>query len=127
MTAGTTKIGSMKKVIKTKEGILVGAAGRSSSIQTVLDWWRDEEEKPPFVALETPEVNIIVVMPDGEVLHYEGDHKHPMQIKHEFFAIGSGSDVALGAMEMGASAQEAVKIAIKWDNGCSGKVQVVKL
>ncbi len=42
------------------------------------------------------------------------------------FALGSGSDYALGAMEAGASAKDAVKAAIKYDVFSGGRVVVKK-
>jgi len=42
-----------------------------------------------------------------------------IDIDHEFFAIGSGAAIALGAMAFGASAEVAVEIACRYDT-CSG-------
>lgn len=42
------------------------------------------------------------------------------------WAIGSGCDYALGAMEAGATAQEAVRIASRLDNQCGMGVDVVR-
>lgn len=41
-----------------------------------------------------------------------------------FHAIGSGHELAIGAMAAGASAIEAVKIAIQYESGCGGPIQV---
>lgn len=43
------------------------------------------------------------------------------------WAIGSGADYALGAMEAGADAMRAVEIASKLDAGCGMGVDVVRL
>lgn len=43
------------------------------------------------------------------------------------YAIGSGSPYALGAMEMGASAVDAVKISAKLDCRTGGKIKVHKI
>ena len=48
-------------------------------------------------------------------------------IYDEFFAIGSGSSLALGAMSFGASAEEAVRVAIKHNVFCGGEVYSVSL
>lgn len=58
----------------------------------------------------------------GTVLVYEDS---PTPTRHRGFgAWGSGSDVAIGALSAGASAEDAVKIAIKHHAECGGKVHV---
>ena len=47
-------------------------------------------------------------------------------IEDEFASIGSGSHFAYGAMEMGADAKAAVRVASKWDVHTGHGVQVVK-
>lgn len=42
-------------------------------------------------------------------------------------AIGSGGEYALGAMEMGASAEEAVAAACAWDTGCGGRIDCLEV
>lgn len=43
----------------------------------------------------------------------------------DFAAVGSGMFLALGAMESGASADEAVNVAIKYDLYCGGQVNKI--
>jgi len=47
-------------------------------------------------------------------------------VEDEFAAIGSGAGFAYGAMEMGADARQAVRIASKYDVYTGGSVQVIK-
>lgn len=44
-----------------------------------------------------------------------------------FYAIGSGQEVALGALQMGATAEEAVNAAIALSSGCGGKAEVANM
>jgi len=48
-------------------------------------------------------------------------------VRAPFYALGSGYQVAMGAMEFGATAEEAVRAAIKWDTGSGGDVTVLRL
>lgn len=48
------------------------------------------------------------------------------QIK-EFTAVGSGMFLAIGAMELGATASNAVKVAIKYDLFCGGDIKKIIL
>ena len=49
----------------------------------------------------------------------------PCSIEAPFYAIGSGSSIAIGAMERGATAKEAVEAAIKWSPDCGGRIYVL--
>lgn len=44
-----------------------------------------------------------------------------------FFALGSGLELALGAMAAGATAEEAANICCEWDAGCGAPVHVLKI
>lgn len=47
-----------------------------------------------------------------------------LQINDPFVAIGSGGKYAAGALDRGATVEQAVKTAIKFDPSCGGAVQV---
>jgi len=55
-----------------------------------------------------------IIWSEGRLLKYPVDHE---------YAIGSGSDNAITAMDMGATAAEAVEMAMKRDTGTGGKVR----
>lgn len=68
---------------------------------------------------------IIVANQFGAVLYQE--HDIPVRIEDTFFAIGTGSPYAIGAMAMGANAVEAVEIACAHDIHCGLPVMYVPL
>lgn len=121
--AGGMRSGSATKIIKTRDGFLAGGAGEMGKMVRFLRW-ADGDKSEPTEDLEGFEG--ILVYPDGRVISYDGTGE-PLDIKSEFYALGTGSDIAIGVMEMGGTPQQAVKAAIKWSTGCGGKVQVVKL
>lgn len=51
----------------------------------------------------------------------------PVKIKHDYWAIGSGSPYAIAAMRMGASPAEAVAIACEFDTSSRPPIDVLKL
>ena len=72
------------------------------------------------------EGRVIEVMPSGVVFMHEPGGKYPIgRIGHG--AWGSGSDAARGALAMGASAVQAVRVAGKIDIYTGGRVQRVSL
>lgn len=92
-----------------------------------LDWYQDDNpNKPDLASLDIKNIEALLVSPHGEVALLDSS-AYPMKIRAKYFAIGSGEEVALGAMAMGASAEEAVRAAIKHTVGCSGPIQKVKL
>jgi ATP-dependent protease HslVU (ClpYQ) peptidase subunit len=64
-------------------------------------------------------------MRSGKLVIYEGQ-SYPLPVEETMYAYGSGGQIALGAMAAGATAEEAVKIAIKYDVYTGGGVQVYR-
>src|SRR6185312_10271106 len=93
--------------------LLVGAAGDTGACLAYVRYLRGEEISPE----EVKGASAIVLCPKRGILIYE-ETTEPDPVLDEFFAIGSGGDVALGAMHMGASAVESVEAACRWNVQC---------
>lgn len=50
-----------------------------------------------------------------------------LSVREDYFSIGSGSAFALGAMAHGATPQEAIQIAARWDTGTRPPIEMLKL
>lgn len=57
---------------------------------------------------------------------HQGWYEVPL-VQGEYIVLGSGREVAAGALEAGATVEEAVEIAIKLIPSCGGKVQTLSL
>ncbi len=79
-----------------------------------------EDDAPKLKNTEVVEMNMLT----GKCRLWESDLATP--VEDSFFAWGSGRDVALGAMQMGASPKEAIKCADRWDEGTGRGVQVFR-
>ncbi len=124
---------NLKKVRKIN-GCLVGGAGRLASVLQFFDWfqeWSDAQQvqgDAPHVKVFVPEgINDedfigLVIFADEIAFMYEGGKKSYQLEVNGYFAIGSGSDYALAAMDSGASAEEAVAVAIKRDVYTGGEI-----
>jgi hypothetical protein len=95
------------KIFRTNNG-LVGMAGDSQEGLAFLNWFNGGDK--PDVG---EEFEAIALTPKGDILWY-GHRLIPEKITSPYYAIGSGSHVAIGAMCMGASPKEAVQHACKW-------------
>lgn len=123
ITSGTLRCGEMRKIATNEAGWLCGCAGPITASAIVLAWIEaGAEGEPP----EAKEADAIIVSPDGAVHFWTG--YGPLTRAHgDFFAVGSGERIAVGAMAAGASAIDAVRIAIAHDTATGGPVDYLTL
>jgi ATP-dependent HslUV protease subunit HslV len=113
--------GLVTKVFRSTKGDLLGLCGDSSGLP-VLKAWAKGGCKSPIPDLGEDN-SVIWVKPNGNA--YIVEFGTACEVEGPFFAIGSGHAIAKGAMGAGASAEEAVAIAITFDNGSGGPVRLV--
>ncbi|WP_316235043.1 MULTISPECIES: hypothetical protein [unclassified Bradyrhizobium] len=109
-----------KKVHRLRDGSIVAWSGSVQDANVLLRAMRKREEMPKLA-----EISALQLKPDGTLWLYEGE----AWVKQDpgYYATGSGSPYAFAAMDAGASAKEAVRIAIKRDASSGGRVQSLKL
>lgn len=81
---------------------------------------------------QAEKVDCCAIAVEGGKLYYTGKNDDDGFWRSERdldipFAIGSGSEYALGAMDSGCTAEEAVKIAAGRDTGTGGKIRTFKI
>ena len=116
------KTGAVK--LYRRKGLIVGIAGNVSQAMVFVDWLFDNRERKPGIEVED-DWSALVLSADG-LMHWDISLR-PTPIVDAFYAIGSGASLAMGAMEMGASARQAVRVACKRDPYCSGPVVTMRL
>lgn len=119
-TAGGIYSGSVRKMARSPDGSLVGVSGGTVACAELLRWVEGGMQGRPDVS---GDVYGVLIGTDRTV-HIIEDGGRPVAIEASFFACGSGREIALGAMAMGASAQRAVEIACMWDRCTVGPVVV---
>jgi ATP-dependent protease HslVU (ClpYQ) peptidase subunit len=121
-TTGTVR-GTAAKIAKSKDGFLVAGSGEHSVVKMWINWvlaGMPPDQQPTSAA----ESSILVVDPRGRAtVFYDIPVAQPLPRKQ--WALGSGSDIALGAMAMGADARTAVKVAARFDVYTGGKIVVL--
>lgn len=105
-------------------GSLIGFSGAVEQALRFVEWRRTPEQKPQFV--ESPNFEALELTPDGQLIWW-GPEMVGIPIEEEFYAIGSGSALALGAMAMGANPKQAIQVAAKWDVATGSEIQVMAL
>lgn len=112
----------------TKEQWLVGVSGDAESCEALFDWGSsnfDSSLKPTMPVGEEAILDAFIIKPNG-IWRVDSNLK-PYKILNDFDALGSGSQIALGAMAYGATAKEALKIASKYDINTGGKLRHLSL
>lgn len=111
-----------KKILKIKvynnvipTDVLVGCAGQVSALSAFIAWYK-ECKKPEKWPAGFEEGFSALVYHNSELLYYGGSYGYGIDVG-KFSAIGTGSEIAMGAMMAGASAVEAVEIACDLDTG----------
>jgi len=113
------------KIVKTDNG-LCGAAGNTSIGAAFKRWFvHGEEGDPPPLEKNGQEASAFIIREAGVRLHY--DQFGWFQADPGPFAIGSGWEIAIGAMKSGKSAAEAVQIAAKLDGYTGSDIDVLEL
>lgn len=109
-----------KKVYKLG-GALFGTSGSAEFAYVFYDWLKSGlPRREPY-----GEENVCaLVYANG--LFYFLERFIPIPVNKPFWAIGSGAEYALAAMELGKSAEDAVRTAIELDINSGGEVYSVK-
>ncbi len=108
---GTTPCETVK-IFRRADGALYGASGEKKNTTRFLRWCADgcnEDVKPTL-----DESFSGILIENGQCFQFDKD-LIKYHINKPFWAIGSGTDYALGAMAAGKDAIQAVEIAITLD------------
>jgi hypothetical protein len=108
-----------------KAGHVIGFCGDVSQALVFVDWFFNQKKnRRPDLASETG-WEAMVLNKDG-VTTWDRSLR-PIPVEESFYAIGSGSPIAIGAMEQGATAAEAVAIACRRDPYCREPITILTL
>jgi hypothetical protein len=118
----SVKVQCRPKIRRLKEcGWLLGASGDTADIERFFGWMEGVADRPDFK--EEDYFCALCARLGGELFLYTWK-LYPFEITHPFFAIGAADQFVMGAMFAGASAEEAVRLAVAHTDGAGGDVQV---
>lgn len=119
--------GQTEKIFKSPNGSLFGAAGAIGDLIRFKEWMlagEPEADRPQF---KDEDSEAVVIRPDGTV-HWFGTRDHAqINSADNYYAIGSGFLIAMGAMAHGATAEEAINIAADLDSRTRRPLKILKL
>jgi hypothetical protein len=125
ITSGGERVGHHQKA-RRRGRLLYATTGSCGLGDAWAAWLRaGAAGEPPTLLSDGGTANGYVFLPDDAVVwfHSEG----VTHIRAPFWAAGSGDCFARGAMETGATAEQAVAAAIKWDTGSGGEITVISV
>lgn len=121
-TKGATPIGAKLKVWDVAGVGLIGITTfRPGLGELLVRWMRDGKQRDQAPGGELA-FEMLHVTPGGEVFYYHDNLEPSGPIIADYYAVGSGSEYALGAMAMGATAVQAVQAACMHDIWSTGPV-----
>lgn len=121
----------VRKITSGKhKGWLIGAAGATAQCNMMMGWFEAGADPNKFPhALQKEDgfaAHMIAISPQGVVHKYEFV-PFPIIFEDTFYASGSGRDLAIGALAMGADAVKAAEVACTYCSECGVGLDVVEL
>lgn len=122
-TNGTRASSDTVKVHRLSNGSLFGACGSSGWCEKIRAWIDGGCDGEPAKG-ESADA-FLLLKTDGSL--WQGGEDGLSVLIEVPFAIGSGMDIAIGAMDAGASVERAIEIACDRDKASGGKITVLDL
>jgi hypothetical protein len=130
ITHHDVRFGHVTKIIKARDGTLVGASGRLAHTQALLEWASSPgfelsmTVSPPDLGAGEKGLDALLAHPVFGLLTWDGTGPL-IKVDTPYAAIGTGAEFALGAMGMGANARQAVQIAARFDPFTGEEIDLV--
>lgn len=123
ITCAGCSIGEMQKIIRNDKGDVAAVTGNAVWAWAFLEWFRKREQgcSPSIGTVDGHMIAKGAIFRECGRIEVFEDHGIYV-VTAPYYSIGSGRDVALGAMFHGASAPEAVRAAIAHDESTWGDI-----
>lgn len=116
-------IRSCTKIFKLDDGRIAAFCGSVGACHELLEWVKKgchKKDYPQDLQDSEQWANIIIV--ENGQIKFSDRRPYFIPIEDSIAAWGVGADFAIGAMEAGANAIRAIKIASKWSEGCGNGI-----
>lgn len=121
----TVKASVAPKIKRMLDGGLFAAGGNTSEIVRFTAWMLGATDERPVFDKEE-QFTGLWAKPDWSL--WLCDHTlHFYELHDPFFAVGHPCTFMMGALHAGATAEQAVRLAVKHTDGAGGEVQVESL
>lgn len=110
--------------IHRTDNAIIGVAGDYMAAMVFVDWYENRESRRPDLGHEDGFEALVLT---AEGVEYWTANLRPTPITSDYYAIGSGSHLALGAMFMGATPAQAVEVAANFDLHTGGSITTAEI
>ena len=127
-TWGDDIVSRTEQKIRIRYGRIYALTGTAAMFEALIEWHEKQKADPeqaPKCAGDN-DWQLMVIERPGIVLRYTNTCPYP-EIFEPPVAFGAGLDLAKGAMLFGATAEQAVRLAIETTNHSGGEIQVVNI
>jgi len=107
---GSTKVHELYSPRLYHKPFYVGFCGAAQECQAVVQWLQDPDDKPPKVRNS----EFLILTQDKKMFAFQ-QPTNWLEVREQYYSIGTGMQYAAGAMAAGKTPLEAVKIAAKHD------------
>lgn len=107
-------------------GVIGGFAGDSDTCNECRKWVQEgaDLQNPP----KKTTTGLVAYDKDGKTELYRMEDNGYFQLDpDDFHVIGSGKEIAIGALSQGATLKEAVRVTAKYITSCGGKIREERL
>lgn len=118
-------LGESRKIARGPSGIIAGAAGDAHVCGEFLEMVR-ADKLSKFKVTDAKDMLGLLIYPDKRMFTMDGAGRL-CTLTTAFTAIGSGNEIAMGAMWAGATARQAVQAAIDLHEGIGGRIAWLRL
>ena len=109
--------------IRKHKGVVVGYCGDWIAGEHFSDFYLKGEGQPERQGDD--DIELLVLKPSG--IYLVDDRFREVKIRCKYYAVGSGGMAAMVAMNMGATAIEAIREAIKVDDYTNGRIRSLSI
>lgn len=109
------------------DGDIIATAGDDAPGMVFVDWYPKRKTRKPPTKLIDGDADFCCLVLTKEGLLWYDKWCRPGKVMHDFYSIGSGASYAMGRMDGGASAYEAVETAMKYDCYTGGEIVTMTL
>ena len=135
--SGNIIIGNGPKLSRSPKGSVAGGSGRAGLLRRfhqlvvdgLIDAWLEAGATEPLSGMSFRDEGDFgaIFATRGSGVWLIDDRGCPVRFQAEFYAEGGAREMVMGAMAVGASAAEAVEIAIRFSDYASGRVETLSL
>lgn len=118
------------KIFRTKTGkkeVLIGICGDAYAAMMFVDYYGSGDKELHKVLVDMTDDNFEVLIWDGKKLWIANRYCRPLELEEPYYAIGSGAQHAITALDCGKSATQAVQMAAKRDSSTGGRTVTMRL